>query len=105
LLELPASLGSWVAALTLWPRIDEHGYRLVAKAFGDGRVPGWTFFTSLVAHAGLGATAPVPDTYVFREQWRPELERELEVLGGADATRVALVEAWITDQMLKLKDE
>lgn len=96
-LELPASLGSWVAALTLWPRIDEHGYRLVAKAFGDGRVPGWTFFTSLVVHAGLVETGPVPDTYLFREEWRPELERELEVLGGEDATRMTLVDAWTTD--------
>ena len=93
-LELPASLGSWVAALTLWPLIDEHSYRLVAESFAGGRVPGWTFFTSLVVHAGLVENGPTPDTYVLREDWRPELERELEVLGGADATRLKLVDAW-----------
>ena len=96
-LTLPASLGSWVAALTLWPIIDEHGYRLVARAFGNGRFPGWTFFTSLVVHAGLVEVGPHPDTYVFRAEWLPELERELDVLGGADATRAALVEAWATE--------
>ena len=93
-LELPASLGSWVAALTLWPLIDEHSYRLVAESFAGGRVPGWTFFTSLVVHAGLVENGPTPDTYVLREDWRPELERELEVLGGADSTRLKLVDAW-----------
>ena len=96
-LTLPASLGSWVAALTLWPIIDEHDYRLVARAFGNGRFPGWTFFTSLVVHAGLVEVGPHPDTYVFRAEWLPELERELDVLGGADATRAALVEAWATE--------
>ena len=96
-LTLPASLGSWVAALTLWPIIDEHDYRLVARAFGNGRFPGWTFFTSLVVHAGLVEVGPHPDTYVFRAEWLPELERELDVLGGAEATRAALVEAWATE--------
>ena len=96
-LTLPASLGSWVAALTLWPIIDEHDYRLVARAFGNGRFPGWTFFTSLVVHAGLVEVGPHPDTYVFRAEWLPELERELDVLGGADTTRAALVEAWATE--------
>ncbi len=93
-LKLPASLGSWVGALTLWSRIDEHGYRLVARAFGDGRVPGWTFFTSLVVHAGLVEAGPAPDSYLLREEWRPELERELEVLGGTDATQSRLVDVW-----------
>ena len=97
LLELPASLGSWVAALTLWPTIGEPSYRLVARSLGDGRDPGWTFFTSLVVHAGLVETGPDPDTYVFREEWRPELERELENLGGAEATRLALVDAWTAE--------
>ncbi|HEY3337975.1 MAG TPA: LuxR C-terminal-related transcriptional regulator [Propionicimonas sp.] len=95
--QLPASLGPWVAALTLWPTVQEHGYRLVSRAFGDGRVPGWTFFTSLVVHAGLVEPDAVADTYAFREAWRPELERELEVLGGADATRATLVDAWTSE--------
>jgi len=94
---LPASLGSWVAALTMWPYINEHNYRLVARCFGEGRDPGWTFFTSLVVHAGLVDNGPVPDTFVFNDEWRSELSRELEALGGADVSRVSLVEAWAAD--------
>ncbi len=96
-LELPASLGPWVAALTMWSSIDEHSYRLVSRAFGDRRVPGWTFFTSLIDHAGLVDAGPIADTYAFREEWRPELERELDVLGGAEATRARLVDAWVSE--------
>ncbi len=96
-LELPAPLGSWVAALTLWPEIGADGYRLVARCFSGGRAPEWTFFTSLLNHAGIAEAVNGTDTYRFREEWLLVLERELEALGGADATREELVDTWLTD--------
>lgn len=96
-LTLPGFLGPWVAVLSLWPRVDEHNYRLVAKALGGGRAPGWTFFTSLAVHAGLVESHPEPDAYVFREDWRAHLELELENNGEAAEARTALVDAWMAE--------
>lgn len=96
-LELPGSLGPWVAALVLWPVIDASAYRLVTRCFGDGHEPEWTFLNSLLGHAGLVEPGSVPDTYTLRGEWLPPLERGLNVLGGPDEARSRLVDAWVEE--------
>lgn len=93
-LDLPDSLGSWVAALALWPAVDEPGYRLVARHLAGDRAPEWPFFSSLLVHTGIATPAQGPDTYSVTDAWLPVFERELEALGGADAVRGQLIEAW-----------
>lgn len=96
-LELPATLGAWVAALMLWPVVDEPTYRLVARCFDGGHGPEWPFLSSLLERAGLVDTSPVPGAYVFREEWFPTLEHDLLTLGGADAVRSKLIDAWLDE--------
>jgi len=103
--QWPASLGPWVAALFLWPVVDERSFRLVARRFSDGRGPEWTFLSSLLVHAGLVESAPTPGAYVVRTQWRPALERQLQAFGGEDATRAKLVDAWIAEPDVRLVPE
>ena len=101
-LELPSSLESWVAALALWASVDEPTYRLVARCFGNGRGPEWSFLCSLLLHAGLVEPGSPSETFTFRPEWMPALERALVALGGADAARSKLVDAWLAapDQRL-----
>ncbi|HEY3339430.1 MAG TPA: helix-turn-helix transcriptional regulator [Propionicimonas sp.] len=94
-LELPSSLESWVAALGLWASVDEPTYRLVARCFGNGRGPEWPFLCSLLLHAGLVEPVSPSETFTFRHEWVPALERALVALGGADAARSRLVDAWL----------
>lgn len=94
-LELPSSLEPWVAALGLWPHVDESTYRLVARCFGGGRGPEWSFLAPLLLHAGLVEPGTAPGTFTFRSEWLLALERALVTLGGADAARAALVGAWL----------
>ncbi|MGV8909668.1 MAG: response regulator transcription factor [Propionicimonas sp.] len=92
---MPSSLESWVAALGLWNLADEPTYRLVARCFGNGRGPEWPFLCSLLLHAGLVEPASGSETFTFRPEWLPALERALGGLGGADAARSRLIDAWL----------
>ncbi len=94
-LELPSSLESWVAALGLWASVDEPTYRLVARCFGNGRGPEWPFLCSLLLHAGLVEPVSTTDTFTFRHEWLPALERALGAFGGAEAARSRLVDSWL----------
>jgi len=94
-LELPSSLESWVAALGLWASVDEPTYQLVARCFGNGRGPEWPFLCSLLLHAGLVEPGSTSESITFRPAWLPALERALGALGGADAARSRLVDAWL----------
>lgn len=94
-LELPSSLQSWVAALGLWASVDEPTYRLVARCFGDGRAPEWPFLCSLLLRAGLIEPVSTSETFTFRPEWLPALERALVALGGADSARSRLIDAWL----------
>ena len=104
-LELPGSLGQWVAALMLWPIIDEPTFRLVARCFGDGRGPEWDFLAPLLEHAGLVTHGPLQGTFKFQAQWVPALERGVVALGGADAARSQLVDAWLEQPDWNLVEE
>jgi len=92
---LPASLAPWVAALTLWPTFDEGAYRLVARGYGDGREPGWTFLSSLLVHSGIAAPAPDPETYAFREAWLPALDALVDEIGGVAVVKERVLDAWL----------
>ena len=94
-LELPSSLESWVAALGLWTSVDEPTYQLVARCFGNGRGPEWPFLCSLLLHAGLVEPGSTSESFTFRPAWLPALERALTALGGADAARSRLIDAWL----------
>ncbi len=93
-LELPESLEVWVASLGLWASVDEQTYRLVSRSFGNGREPEWPFLCSLLMNSGL-VTAPTSQTIAFRPEWVPALEHALVALGGADAVRSKLIDAWL----------
>ena len=101
-LKLPGSLGTWVAALMVWPVVDEPTYRLVARCFDGGRGPEWTFLSSLLVHDGLVRSGAAADTYTFREEWLPTLERGVLSIGGVDAVRSKLIDAWLEDPDLCL---
>ncbi|HEY3411032.1 MAG TPA: helix-turn-helix transcriptional regulator, partial [Propionicimonas sp.] len=94
-LTLPSSLEPWVAALGLWASVDEPTYRLVAGCFGNGRGPEWPFLWSLLLRDGLVEPGPAPESLTFRPAWLPALERALVAVGGADAARSQLIDAWL----------
>lgn len=104
-LEIPAPLGRWVAVLTLWPVIDQHYHQLAARCFGDGLAMEWKAFALVVSRTGIAEPGPQPDTFVFRPEWAAALEPELEGLGGGQAIRTRLVEAWAEEPDLHLVDE
>jgi DNA-binding CsgD family transcriptional regulator len=93
-LEWPPALDPWVAALCLWPSVDQPAYRLVARCFGGDGGPEWPFLCSLLLQAGL-AEGPSSDTVAFHEESLPVLRQGLVALGGADAARSRLVDAWL----------
>jgi DNA-binding CsgD family transcriptional regulator len=99
---IPTSLGGWVAALTLWPVIDQAFHELAARCYGDGLATEWKAFALLVIRLGVAEPGPEPDTYVFDRHWGPALERELEELGGSDPVRARLVDAWLADPNRRL---
>ena len=101
-LEWPSSLDPWVAALGLWTSVDARTYRLVARCFGNGRGPEWAFVSSLLVQSGLVEPVPGSEAFTFRSEWVPALERALGDIGGADAARVRLVDAWLETPELKL---
>ena len=104
-LALPSSLDPWVAALGLWASVNEPAYRLVARCFGDGRDPEWQFLCSLLLHAGLVEPHAAAETFTFRPEWMPALNRALVALGGPDAVRSRLVDAWVATPDLRLVAE
>ncbi|MGV8908035.1 MAG: response regulator transcription factor [Propionicimonas sp.] len=104
-LELPRSLGQWVATIMLWSIIDEPRYRLVARCFGEGRGPEWHFLASLLEHAGLVTPGAVPGTFTVQADWLPVLEREVVALGGVSAARAQLVDAWLEQPDWNLVEE
>jgi DNA-binding CsgD family transcriptional regulator len=103
--ELPSSLEPWVAALALWAVVDEPTYRLVVRCFGNGRGPEWPFLCSLFLHAGLVEPGATSETFTFRSEWMPALESALGALGGAEAARSKLVDAWLVTPDLRLVAE
>ena len=94
-----------MAALGLWASVDEPTYRLVARCFGNGREPEWDFLCSLLLHAGLVEPGSTSETFTFRPEWMPALERALVALGGAEAARSRLVDAWLATPDRKLVAE
>ncbi len=94
-LTLPESLTPWIAALSLWPSVDQGTFRLVAHCFGHDRTPEWPFLTSLLEKGGLVASGAQPDAFTFRPEWLLVLDTTLADLGGADVARSALIDAWL----------
>ena len=93
--DLPAPLGESLAPLVLWPAITEPAYHLVARRFGAGRQAEWTFFASLLVSSGIATPGPEPDSYTYPERWRLVLEHRLDAIGGAEAVRGRLLDAWL----------
>lgn len=93
---LPASVPEWCAALLVWPAIDEHSHRLTARCFDSDEGKDWRSFSGRLVMVGLAEEIEA-DSYRFAEDWQPAVARGLDLLGGADAVRARLFEAWLEE--------
>lgn len=94
--EALAPFHPWIGAFALWPRLDEHVYRLVLRACGVGQqAPQWSSFSSLLTREGVARRVRDPAGYTPDPEWLPMLEAQLEALGGAGTARALLLGAWL----------
>ncbi len=101
---LTASLEPWVAALSVARTVNQHLYRLVARAYSQGHEPEWSFFSSFLVNASMVDPAGSAETYTFRTEWHDVIEEALDELGGSAAVRHHLLQVWLADPDRHLLD-
>lgn len=91
-----------IAALLLWPELDERCFRLVARCLGQANLipgeaaeepgqPDWESFRSALLRDGWIEAGATPGVYRVTASHRPTLEEAITRLGGPAAIEAALV--------------